>query len=224
MRRARATAGCDGVLVKPFEPQMVISRVKDLLAGGAAPAEHAGRGADSRTAARHPCRDDPAPATGRRPPAGSEPVTCAGTGRAQPSRDQTPRAAFATRDEPASTEAYLGCGNRSAAGVGQAASLPLAQAASAPLAAEQRHPLACRTAARRRAVDPRTSSRARAIARLVPRAGTAPAPPTIAETAGRRRSSERGARADDWRTLKLRGDRARVPPSGWSRRTRSESE
>jgi CheY-like chemotaxis protein len=30
--RARAV-GCDGVLVKPFEPQMVISRVKDLLAG-----------------------------------------------------------------------------------------------------------------------------------------------------------------------------------------------
>jgi CheY-like chemotaxis protein len=26
-------AGCDGVLVKPFEPQMVINRVKDLLAG-----------------------------------------------------------------------------------------------------------------------------------------------------------------------------------------------
>jgi CheY-like chemotaxis protein len=31
-QRARA-AGCDGVLVKPFEPQMVISRVKDLIAG-----------------------------------------------------------------------------------------------------------------------------------------------------------------------------------------------
>jgi CheY-like chemotaxis protein len=30
--RAR-TVGCDGVLVKPFEPQMVINRVKDLLAG-----------------------------------------------------------------------------------------------------------------------------------------------------------------------------------------------
>jgi len=30
--KARA-AGCDGVLVKPFEPQMVINRVKDLLAG-----------------------------------------------------------------------------------------------------------------------------------------------------------------------------------------------
>jgi CheY-like chemotaxis protein len=40
--RARA-AQCDGVLVKPFEPQMVINRVKDLIAGrrpalGAAPA------------------------------------------------------------------------------------------------------------------------------------------------------------------------------------------
>lgn len=32
--RARS-AGCDGVLVKPFEPQIVISRVKDLLAGRA---------------------------------------------------------------------------------------------------------------------------------------------------------------------------------------------
>jgi CheY-like chemotaxis protein len=30
--RARSV-GCDGVLVKPFEPQMVISRVKDLLSG-----------------------------------------------------------------------------------------------------------------------------------------------------------------------------------------------
>ena len=30
--RARAV-GCDGVLVKPFEPQVVINRVKDLLAG-----------------------------------------------------------------------------------------------------------------------------------------------------------------------------------------------
>ncbi len=42
--RAQA-AGCDGVLVKPFEPQMVISRVKDLIAG------------------RHPVRKMPAPPT-----------------------------------------------------------------------------------------------------------------------------------------------------------------
>ncbi|MCU1385447.1 MAG: phoP 4, partial [Acidobacteria bacterium] len=42
--QARANdAGCDGVLAKPFEPQLVIGRVKELLAaarrpGGAAPA------------------------------------------------------------------------------------------------------------------------------------------------------------------------------------------
>ena len=35
--RARAV-GCDGVLVKPFEPQMVISRVRELLAGKREPA------------------------------------------------------------------------------------------------------------------------------------------------------------------------------------------
>lgn len=40
--RARAV-GCDGVLVKPFEPQMVISRVKDLLAGRPAHASAAFR-------------------------------------------------------------------------------------------------------------------------------------------------------------------------------------
>ena len=34
----RASAvGCDGVLAKPFEPHMVITRVKELLAGGAGP-------------------------------------------------------------------------------------------------------------------------------------------------------------------------------------------
>jgi CheY-like chemotaxis protein len=35
-QRASA-AGCDGVLAKPFEPHMVITRVKELLAGGAVP-------------------------------------------------------------------------------------------------------------------------------------------------------------------------------------------
>jgi CheY-like chemotaxis protein len=39
--RARAV-GCDGVLVKPFEPQMVISRVRDLLAGNRAGAATGG--------------------------------------------------------------------------------------------------------------------------------------------------------------------------------------
>ena len=36
--RARAV-GCDGVLVKPFEPQQVISRVKDLISGRRQPLE-----------------------------------------------------------------------------------------------------------------------------------------------------------------------------------------
>ena len=36
--RARA-AGCDGVLVKPFEPQLVINRVKDLISGRRSVAE-----------------------------------------------------------------------------------------------------------------------------------------------------------------------------------------
>jgi CheY-like chemotaxis protein len=56
--RARAV-GCDGVLVKPFEPQMVINRVKDLLAGrrpaslwreGAAPASPAAQPASAPSA------------------------------------------------------------------------------------------------------------------------------------------------------------------------------
>lgn len=51
--RAQA-AGCDGVLVKPFEPQMVINRVKDLLAGKR-PA--AGTGVQAT-----PAQDRPAPA------------------------------------------------------------------------------------------------------------------------------------------------------------------
>jgi CheY-like chemotaxis protein len=52
--RARAV-GCDGVLVKPFEPQMVINRVKDLLAGR----RPAGlRSATPSSGARQPGVDD----------------------------------------------------------------------------------------------------------------------------------------------------------------------
>ncbi|HEY2434049.1 MAG TPA: response regulator [Vicinamibacterales bacterium] len=41
-QRARAV-GCDGVLVKPFEPQLVITRVKDLLAGRQPPGMWSGQ-------------------------------------------------------------------------------------------------------------------------------------------------------------------------------------
>ena len=63
--RARAV-GCDGVLAKPFEPQMVINRVKDLLAGRRpsslwtdAPASAPGASADRSAASPAPA---PAPA------------------------------------------------------------------------------------------------------------------------------------------------------------------
>ena len=52
--RARAV-GCDGVLVKPFEPQMVISRVRDLLAGN--------RVGAPTGSATHAVSATPAPAT-----------------------------------------------------------------------------------------------------------------------------------------------------------------
>src|SRR6266480_5550698 len=50
--QARASeAGCDGVLAKPFEPQLVISRVKDLLGrstqGGSSPAQAVEKSAPS---------------------------------------------------------------------------------------------------------------------------------------------------------------------------------
>ena len=51
--RARAV-GCDGVLVKPFEPQMVISRVRDLLAGKREPARPAAQAGACRRAAPTP--------------------------------------------------------------------------------------------------------------------------------------------------------------------------
>jgi len=60
--RARSV-GCDGVLVKPFEPQIVISRVKDLLAGR----QPAGMWGNT-SAAQGPVRQVPTP-----PPAPSTP-------------------------------------------------------------------------------------------------------------------------------------------------------
>ena len=42
-------AGCNGVLAKPFEPQLVIARVKELLGSGSPPAEAAAAGPLSQT-------------------------------------------------------------------------------------------------------------------------------------------------------------------------------
>ena len=49
--RAREV-GCDGVLVKPFEPQMVISRVKELLSGKRPPKPAPAPGAETTPAPR----------------------------------------------------------------------------------------------------------------------------------------------------------------------------
>jgi CheY-like chemotaxis protein len=57
--RARAV-GCDGVLVKPFEPQMVISRVKELLAGEHNPAAPAPERIGLKGAPASPDRSDAA--------------------------------------------------------------------------------------------------------------------------------------------------------------------
>jgi len=71
--RARAV-GCDGVLVKPFEPQVLINRVRELIAGRAKPAVAPSR-APVPVAAAH--ADRPAAAPEPRPAgaaAGADPL------------------------------------------------------------------------------------------------------------------------------------------------------
>jgi CheY-like chemotaxis protein len=69
---ARAKAvGCDGVLVKPFEPQMVISRVRDLLAGNRTE-EQSKRPAPGPAPVPHHVKSEQAePASGAEPGSGS---------------------------------------------------------------------------------------------------------------------------------------------------------
>lgn len=55
-------SGCDAVLVKPFEPQVVIKRVRELLADAAAPAEPVATSESADVQDREP---DPAPALPR---------------------------------------------------------------------------------------------------------------------------------------------------------------
>ena len=69
--RVRAI-GCDGWLVKPFEPQLVINRVRDLLGLGAPWTQPSGQRPSSKGQAAEQPRDVPAappPAAPERPPA-----------------------------------------------------------------------------------------------------------------------------------------------------------
>jgi CheY-like chemotaxis protein len=97
--RAQA-AGCDGVLVKPFEPQMVISRVKDLLAGRRPVQKMPAPDATSEP------RQEPVAAAPVAAPAAAAPPIESGDTAAQPSADTIEEyfdrldAAFASLDGP----------------------------------------------------------------------------------------------------------------------------
>jgi len=106
--RARA-AGCDGVLVKPFEPQMVISRVKELIAGRRAPQF------DTAPAARLPegATDTMRAATmAPRTPAPSADPATAPAGSIEDYFDRLD-AAFASIDPPGATPAPIEAPTRS---------------------------------------------------------------------------------------------------------------
>ena len=55
--------GCDGVLAKPFEPQIVIARVRELLAGSTGPVATAGAGAGVAPVAEAKAPSGPPPET-----------------------------------------------------------------------------------------------------------------------------------------------------------------
>ena len=114
--RARAV-GCDGVLVKPFEPQMVISRVKDLLAGRR-PSGLWGGG----PAAQGPVRQAPAELDVRTP--------------SGPASSSDPLEAYFDRLDAAFTS--MGAGP---AGESPAAPAASASAAAAPEAPARREPI-----------------------------------------------------------------------------------
>src|SRR6476660_8560745 len=80
--RARAV-GCDGVLVKPFEPQMVINRVKDLLAG-----RRSGGLWGAKTPSPESPRDVPRAMAPPEPPGSQQPEEPAGGGAASASLEE----------------------------------------------------------------------------------------------------------------------------------------
>jgi len=97
------SVGCDGVLVKPFEPQIVINRVKDLLAGRHPAGMWGDTGATPQGAARQ-SPASPAAAQANRPAANGDSLeayfdhldaafSAAGTGEAPPPNPFAPAAA-----------------------------------------------------------------------------------------------------------------------------------
>jgi CheY-like chemotaxis protein len=95
--RARAV-GCDGVLVKPFEPQMVINRVKDLLAGRRSTAAWSGTSQPAQSAR------ETAPASIPDAPRGPSAATGVPAGSLEDYFDRLD-AAFASIEGPAAPQA-----------------------------------------------------------------------------------------------------------------------
>ena len=93
-QKKATAAGCDGVLAKPFEPHLVIERVKDLLARPGRPAPLAGNLASEATVEAGPpalaANLAPAPAAESWPPALIDPERASG---------QMPTGAAATVDD-----------------------------------------------------------------------------------------------------------------------------
>ncbi|HKT81622.1 MAG TPA: response regulator [Vicinamibacterales bacterium] len=110
-----AETGCDGVLAKPFEPQMVISRVKELLSRGSAASSSTQTPAPVSTpeVAEDPGRESIAEYfdrldsfTGQTPAAPVPPLHAVDTARGPesertPEVERTPEAERATEREPA---------------------------------------------------------------------------------------------------------------------------
>ena len=146
-----SAAGCDGVLVKPFEPQMVINRVKDLIAGrrparGGAVEPQRAPHAEGPLAPAVPADEyfdrldsvfpsrDAAPAESSKPPQATTPppvsISSASTPAPAPAFTEAPGNSRASAAAPAFAEAPAGKPRASAPPT-------LAEAFAALLAAEQ---------------------------------------------------------------------------------------
>jgi CheY-like chemotaxis protein len=184
--RARAV-GCDGVLVKPFEPQMVISKVKDLLAGRRPDTLWASPAAQSPVRQMYPTRElDPGNAAREEPtsaPAGAledyfdrldAAFALMKTGPSSPTATSTPGESPLERSRPDASPSEPGEREAESGGAGarvERVMVPdgpapsLAEAFAALLAAEQGQPFSA--ASRHPTPEPISESALEAIVERV---------------------------------------------------------
>ena len=191
-----AEAGCDGVLAKPFEPQLVIGRVKELLASRPAPPGAARGAADRRDA------DATATATPPRPVASLLRPAAGRTGRTGCSRS----ARRSTTISIARRGVRRRCAPRPPA-------QPAAGGAAARASRAGRHRLVQRRRRPRRCAASRTMGSAGAAARWTPADPARLTPFAVP-------ASDRSAAAGP--TLSSRSVRRREPPAAVARRPRAD--